>query len=65
MRLIKPIALPFQEKGTLHLSEENCWQLYHPEGASFVCIEPISSQDPRHPNLSVSAISIRLAIAHA
>ena len=43
-------------------SQENCWQLYHPEKASFVCIEPISSQDPRHPNLSVSSIQIQLQI---
>lgn len=43
-------------------SQENCWQLYHPKGASFVCIEPLSSQDPRHPNLSVSAIRIVLEI---
>lgn len=43
-------------------SQENCWQLYHPKDASFVCIEPISSQDPRHPNLSVSAIRIALEI---
>lgn len=43
-------------------SQENSWQLYHPEGASFVCIEPISAQDPRHPNLSVSALNIQLEI---
>lgn len=42
--------------------EENCWQLYHPKGANFVCIEPISAQDPRHPNLTVSAINIHLEI---
>lgn len=42
--------------------EENCWQLYHPENASFVCIEPISAQDPRHPNLSVSSLHIDLEI---
>lgn len=41
-------------------SQENCWQLYHPKGASFVCVEPISSQDPRHPNLTVSRIKIML-----
>lgn len=41
---------------------ENCWQLYHPKGASFVCIEPISAQDPRHPKLTVSSLSIRLEI---
>lgn len=44
------------------ISEENSWQLYHPENASFVCIEPISAQDPRHPNLSVSSLSICLKI---
>ncbi len=44
------------------LSEENCWQLYHPLGASYVCIEPISSQDPRHPNLTVSSLRIHLQI---
>lgn len=43
-------------------SQENSWQLYHPKGASFVCIEPISSQDPRHPNLTVSSLNIQLEI---
>ena len=46
------------------LCAENCWQLYHPAGASFVCIEPISSQDPQHPNLSVSSLNIQLKITH-
>lgn len=41
---------------------ENCWQLYHPKGASFVCIEPISAQDPRHPNLTVSSLNIQIEI---
>lgn len=44
------------------LCEENSWQLYHPSQASFVCIEPISSQDPRHPNLTVSSLDIHLAL---
>lgn len=43
-------------------SQENAWQLYHPENASFVCIEPISSQNPRRPNLTVSSIKISLQI---
>jgi hypothetical protein len=43
-------------------SQENSWQLYHPKGASFVCIEPISSQDPRHANLTVSSLQINLEI---
>lgn len=44
------------------VSEENAWQLYHPKGASYVCIEPVSAQDPRHPNLTVSALEIELTI---
>lgn len=44
------------------LCNENSWQLYHPAGSSFVCIEPISSQDPRHPNLTVSSLHIDLQI---
>ena len=40
---------------------ENCWQLYHPKGASFVCIEPISARNPRHPTLTVSSIDIHLS----
>lgn len=43
-------------------SQENSWQLYHPANASYVCIEPISSQDPRHPNLTVSSLRIQLQI---
>lgn len=44
------------------LSAENCWQLFHPEEASFVCIEPISAQDPHHPNLTASSLSLNLMI---
>lgn len=44
------------------ICQENSWQLYHPKGASFVCIEPVSSQDPRHPNLTVSSLTIDLEI---
>lgn len=43
-------------------SQENCWQLYHPEGCSYVCIEPMSSHDPLHPNLTASSIQITLKI---
>lgn len=43
-------------------SAENSWQLYHPKGASYVCIEPISAQDPHHPNLTVSSLKIQLEI---
>ena len=43
-------------------NQENCWQLYHPEGASFVCIEPMSAWNPRKPRLSVSQLNIQLQI---
>jgi hypothetical protein len=43
-------------------SQENSWQLYHPQGASFVCIEPLSAQDPRHPNLTVSSLKVHIQI---
>jgi len=43
-------------------SEECSFQLWHPKEASFVCIEPVTAQDPRHPNLSVSSIKINLEI---
>lgn len=41
---------------------ENSWQLYHPKNASFVCIEPLSAQDPRRPHLTVSGLNIHLEI---
>ncbi len=41
-------------------SAENSWQVWHPKGATFACIEPISSQNPRRPNLTVSEISATL-----
>lgn len=44
------------------VSEECSFQLYHPKGASFVCVEPTSAQDPRHANLTVSSIKISLEI---
>lgn len=43
-------------------AQENSWQLYHPDSASFVCIEPLSSQDPKHPNLTASSLNIHLEI---
>jgi hypothetical protein len=44
------------------LCAENSWQLYHPKGASFVCIEPLSAQDPRNPNLTVSSLNIHIEV---
>lgn len=41
---------------------ESSWQLYHPKGASFVCIEPLTAEDPRKPQLSVSILNALLTI---
>ena len=44
------------------LCQENSWQLYHPQEASFVCIEPLSAQCPRRPNLTASALNVHIEI---
>lgn len=44
------------------INQENSWQLYHPKGASYVCVEPITARDPRAANLTASSISIHLQI---
>lgn len=43
-------------------NQENSWQLWHPSGASFVCIEPLSAKIPQKPILSVSKIKILISI---
>lgn len=43
-------------------NEENSWQLWHPTGLSFVCIEPLSARNPRGCRLSVSRIKILISI---
>ncbi len=35
---------------------EGSWQMWHPEKASFVCIEPLSAPDPRRPTAKVSGL---------
>jgi hypothetical protein len=44
------------------VNQENSWQLYHPKGSSYVCIEPMSALNPRKPRLSVSGLELDLAI---
>jgi len=43
-------------------SEEVSWQLYHPENATFVCIEPISAKNPRGLTASSSSLTTRIEI---
>lgn len=42
-------------------TKDNSWQLYHPKGSSFVCIEPLSAKDPRNPKQKMSGIRAVLA----
>jgi len=41
--------------------DENSWQLWHPQGSSFVAIEPLSAKDPRKPHLCVSSLKAYLS----
>ncbi len=43
-------------------NEENSIQMWHPERASFVCMEPLSAKDPRKPRLTVSQLKILISI---
>lgn len=43
-------------------NEENSFQIWHPQGASFVCIEPLSAKDPRKPKLTASSLKILISI---
>lgn len=59
----------FLETQTHHLkvsyscdSEENSFQIWHPEGASFVCIEPLTARNPQNPQRSISKIDILISI---
>lgn len=44
------------------VNEENSFQIWHPKGASFVCIEPLSAKDPRKPKLTTSQLKILISI---
>ena len=44
-------------------NQENSWQLWHLEGATFVCVEPLSASNPRKPILSVSGLKVHLSIS--
>lgn len=43
-------------------NRENSWQLWHPKGGSFVCIEPLSASDPRKPVLTASRLKILISV---
>ncbi len=41
--------------------EGHSWQLYHPENASFICIEPLSANVPRQPKGKIGALQVMLS----
>ena len=42
--------------------KETSWQLYHPEGATYTCIEPLSAVNPRKPLLKTSNLQMKISI---
>lgn len=44
------------------LCQENSWHLFKPIGKEFLCITPISSQNPWRPNLTASSLHVELSI---
>lgn len=40
--------------------EETSWQLYHPQNESFVCVEPLTSLNPRYPQLKSSNLQLKI-----
>lgn len=43
-------------------SHENAWQLYHPQSATYVCIEPVSAKNPREAKSLSSELKIQIKI---
>lgn len=43
-------------------SPHNSWQLWHPTDSTFVCIEPLSAENPRQPVLKSSELEIIIGI---
>jgi galactose mutarotase-like enzyme len=41
---------------------EVSWQLYHPKGSSFVCIEPMSVKNPRRLSSCKSSLNVEIEI---
>jgi hypothetical protein len=44
------------------MNDEVSWQLYHPQNATFVCIEPMSAKNPRGLTASSSELSVQIEI---
>ncbi len=47
---------------TESINPEHAWQLYHPKGASYVCLEPVSAINPREPTKVSSQLKVHIQI---
>ncbi len=43
-------------------TEDPSFQIYHPKGASYICIEPLSAKDPKNPTLKRSGLKVDLQV---
>jgi galactose mutarotase-like enzyme len=41
--------------------DETSWQLFHPKGASYVCLEPLSALNPFNPVLKRNRLQMKLS----
>ncbi|MBS0627538.1 MAG: hypothetical protein JSS09_04935 [Verrucomicrobia bacterium] len=51
------LKISFQVDG-----DEASWQLYRPQEASYICIEPLSTKTPKHPASKKSRLQVRIEI---
>lgn len=51
------VQISYQAENT-----EHSWQLYHPQDASFACIEPLSARNPRAAILPSSSLKVHIEI---
>lgn len=42
--------------------KEASWQLYRPQGASYICIEPLSARNPKNPVLEQSRLKVEIEV---
>ena len=42
--------------------DQTSWQLYHPKGGTFACIEPLTALNPRKPNYNETSLELKLSL---
>lgn len=43
-------------------SRDNSWQLFHPKGSSYACIEPLTAKNPQAPTHTSSLLEVRIEL---